>query len=334
MSDQQPLLIQHLLGMYAMNAMAVGRASGALEVLLDAPGTATEIAAKAQLEERNVAQWLRAMTAAGHAIHDDGTFSINPETAMIFAPEFPADARVVLDFVHASFGKPFQVATEAMRTGAGVPPEVYSDLSRAAGGVNTPAYRMALVQEWIAAAPEVRSRLEAGGRVADLACGNADAAAIIATAFPLSHVVGYDPSTAQGVHADVANLEIVREVADGLPADGDFDLITCLDALHHLGDVAAACRQAYAALKRGGVFLVAETAMTGDLEVDNADPFALVAHTAGLLYCLQENLANGGDGSTPSVGLAWVEDALAAAGFAEVTQLDSETGYRIFLATR
>lgn len=334
MSDQPPLVIRHLLGMYAMQTLAMGRASGALAVLQDGPGTVAEIAAKAGLDERNTDLWLRAMTAAGHAAHIHGTFSLNEETGMILGPDFPADAGAVLDFVHAAFSEPFRQATAAMRTGVGVPPAVYAEIGGAAGGVNSRLYRMALVEEWIDAAPALRERLRGGGRIADLACGNGDAAAVMATAFPESTVTGYDPGAPADAHPEVTNLRLVRDVAGGLPADIGFDLVTCLDAFHHLGDVGEVARQVHAALAPGGVFLIAETAMSGDLDADNADPFALIAHTAGLLYCLQENLANGGDGSVPSIGLGWVTEALTAAGFTSIDTLDSETGYRIFLATR
>ena len=334
MTDELPLLARQLLGMYAMKTLAMGRVSGALEVLVDGPTTAEQLAQKAGLDELNAALWLRAMSAAGHADHDNGTFSLNEETRTLFGPEFPADVRAVLDFTYATFAEPLKAATAAMRTGAGVPSEEYGDLGAAAGGVNTPTYRAALVDEWIAAAPGLRERLESGGRIADLACGNADAAAIMAGAFPQARVLGYDPGTPEGVHADVPNLEIVRDTAGALPTDGGFDLVICLDALHHLGDPGAAARQVHASLRDGGVFLVAEGSMTGDLDVDNADPYSLIGHAAGLMYCLQENLANGGTGTTPSFGLDWVDAALTEAGFSSIAHHDSETGYRIFLATR
>jgi SAM-dependent methyltransferase len=156
----------------------------------------------------------------------------------------------------------------------------------------------------------------------------------MAAAFPRAHVVGYDPGAPEGAHADVPNLTLVRDVSRGLPTDGSFDLVTCLDSFHHLGKVDEVATQVREALGEGGVFLLAEGALSGDVDVDNADPFSLITHGAGLMYCLQENLANGGDGQTPSVGLDWVDAALAAAEFSSVDHHDSETGYRIFLATR
>lgn len=334
MTDQLPLLIRHLLGFYAVDALAMGRASGALAALAESPGTAEDVAARAGLDVRNTDLWLRALAAAGHARHDRGVFTLADETSMLLGPGFPIDLGAVLDFVHATFGEPLRDATRAMRTGAGVPPEAYADLGAAAGGVNSRLYEAALVEEWIAAAPGLRERLETGGRVADLACGNADAAAVMARAFPRTEVRGYDPGAPEGVHTEVPNLVVVRATTAALPSDGSFDLVTCLDSLHHLGDVGAVARQTYDALRPGGVFLVAETAMSGDVDADNADPTALIAHASALIYCLQENLANGGDGLTPSFGLAWVDDALTAAGFPSIDHHDSGTGYRVFLATR
>lgn len=334
MSDQPPLLIQHLLGMYAMDTLAIGRASGALAALAAGPGTTADISSRAGLEERNTDIWLRAMAAAGHATHHDGTFTLNPETDALLGPDFPIDLGAVLDFVHAALAKPLQLATGAMRTGAGVESRHFAELAAAVGSANSRVYRAALVEEWIDAAPGLGDRLAAGGRIADLACGNGDAAAVMAEAYPAAHVFGFDPGAPAGAHADVPNLEIVRDVAARLPADGSFDLVTCLDSFHHLGDVGGVARQVREALGEGGVFLIAETALTGDVDTDNADPFSLIAHTSALMYCMQENIAAGGDGSTPSIGLGWVQDALASAGFSSVDTLDSDTGYRIFLATR
>jgi hypothetical protein len=115
MTDELPLLARHLLGMYAMKTLAMGRASGALEVLIEGPVTAEQLATKAGLDERNAALWLRAMAAAGHAMHDDGTFTLNAETRTLFGPDFPADVRAVLDFTHARLAEPLQAAETGYR---------------------------------------------------------------------------------------------------------------------------------------------------------------------------------------------------------------------------
>ncbi len=114
--------------------------------------------------------------------------------------------------------------------------------------------------------------------------------------------------------------------------DGDrFDLVICLDSLHHLGDPAGVMDEVHKILNPGGVFLIAESGLTGDLSVDCAANafFALIVYSAGLLYCLQENLAAGGSGLTGGDGPGWITTALSSAGFDQVGVTASETGYNV-----
>jgi len=331
MPDSTPLLMQHLNGMFAMQVLAVGDRSGALAALLERPGDAADIAARAGLDVRNVAQWLRCMHAAGYAQHEADVFRIDPESASVFDEGYPIDARGILDFAFANAGVGVRRIPDAMRSGAGVEPEAFAELGAAASRINSRLYAAALVDEWIARDPALVARLRAGADVADIACGDGDAAARLARAFPRSRVIGLDPGSRP--RTDVPNLVLLAETAEHLAAHGSFALVTCLDALHHLGDPVEAVRQTAAALDEDGVLLIAETSMTGDIDRDlAADPSALVTHAAGLLYCMQDNLAAGGDGATPSLGLDWVDAALGSAGLDRVDAFGSDTGFRVFLA--
>jgi SAM-dependent methyltransferase len=323
-----PAPAQQLLGYYATTVLAVGRASGALEALLAGPATAAELAERSGLDERNLRLWLRALAASGNATRHGDSYAISEPLAMFLSPAFPSDLRAVLDFVHAKFAPSVHAATAAMRTGHGVAWDEWADDIDIMGRINTPTYRAALIEEWIAAAPGLGERLGRGGRIADIACGNGDAATLMAEAFPAATVVGHDPGAPES--SARPNVTFSRETT---LAGSSYDLITCLDALHHLGDPDTAVQAAYDALVPGGVYIVAETNLTGDPEADDQDPFSLIAHTAGLLYCLQDNLAAGGRGETPSDGLVWVEEALEAAGF-RTESIASETGYRVFVATK
>jgi len=333
MPEAAPLLLQHLNGMYAMQVLAVGDRSGALAALLDGPGDAAEIAARSALDERNVEQWLRCMHAAGYARHEAGVFRLTPEAAATFDDGFPIDARGILDFVFAISGEGVRRIPDAMRTGEGVQPGAFAELGAAASRINSRLYAAALVDEWIARDPALVARLGAGAAIADIACGDGDATAQLAWAFPRSRVIGIDPGARP--RTDVPNLTLFAETAERLGDHGAFALVTCLDALHHLGDPAAAVRQMAGALDGEGVLLIAETSMTGDVDRDiAADPFVLSTHAAGLFYCMQDNLAAGGDGTTTSRGLDWVATALAEAGLGAVDAFESDTGFRVFLARR
>ena len=328
--DETPTLLRDLFGWYSLVLLGLGMRAGLLDALLAGPGTAAEVAERAGVDDRNAYEWLRGMTAAGHAVHDDGRFSVSPGTASQLGPEFPADMRAVLDITleaPALFGR----VIEAITTGTGVPPDAFAALAAAGGRINTPTYAGALVPEWIELTG-VSERLRAGGSVADLAAGNGDAAALVATAFPASRVVAYDIIPTTRVQSP-ANLTMRAADVRELPDDGPFDLVYCLDALHHLGDPVPVLLQARKVLAHDGVLMIAESGMTGDLDQDVADPFAVVAYGAGLLYCLQESLASGGGGRSGGDGSEWVVDALAEAGFGSVAVSPSPTGYAIITAS-
>jgi SAM-dependent methyltransferase len=173
--------------------------------------------------------------------------------------------------------------------------------------------------------PVVTERLASGARIADLASGNGDVVLMLARAFSSAEITGYelDPALTEGTlaraaEANLANVRAMAVSADELPEDAGYDLVTCLDSFHHFGDPAAVARSVRRGLGDGGVFLVAESATSGDLAEDAQSPFSLITYGAGLIYCLQENLANGGSGLAGGDGPCWVLAALEAGGFTDV----------------
>lgn len=329
--DEMPKVLRDLFGWYSMSLLAVGLRSGLLDALLAGPGTAEVIATRAGVDRRNAYEWLRGMTAAEHASHAGGEFTLAEGTAQALGPHFPVDARAVLA-IPIELPLVFDQVLDAIGSGRGVPSDVYAGVGAAAGGINTPIYAAALVSEWIEGAAGLGERLRAGGAIADLGAGNGDAAAMVATAYPNARVVGYDVVPTD--RSDLPeNLRMSTADVRRLPDDGPFDLVYCLDAFHHLGSPVEVLEQIRGVLADDGVVMIAETAMSGDLEQDVADPFALVVYGAGLLYCLQESLSAGGEAHSGGDGTAWIEKALAAAGFGAIRTTPSETGYAIITAS-
>ena len=96
-----------------------------------------------------------------------------------------------------------------------------------------------MVQEWIAAMPGVRAKLEHGAQVADVGCGRGRAVIRLAQEFPRSYYVGYDNfgpaiekatvnTRAAGVAGRVRFEE--RDATEGLHER--YDVITIFDVLH------------------------------------------------------------------------------------------------------
>ena len=232
-AHQPPPLLRDLFGWYSLTLLALGDRVGLLDALLVGPGTAAEIAGRASVDERNAFEWLRGLVAGGHAAHADGVFAADPTSAFILGPQFPNDFRAVLAFTRHVPGVIDEVAA-AIGSGRGVPWASYAEMSAAAGKVNLPTYRAALVDEWIAGVPGLAERLAAGGVVADIAAGGGDAAALVGAAFPQARVLAYD--VADGARDDLpGNVQFRRADASSMPDDGPFDLVYILDSFHHLG---------------------------------------------------------------------------------------------------
>ena len=83
------------------------------------------------------------------------------------------------------------------------------------------------------------------------------------------------------------------------------------------------------ALAPGGIALVAESDLSGDLDQDAANPMSTVALTSSVVYCLQDALHGGGEVHSCAEGIGWVVAGLEDAGFAGVAIHHSDTGYAI-----
>jgi SAM-dependent methyltransferase len=326
MTDETPLFFEHLPAVFAVTLLQMGRRSGLLDAVLAEGGTAAEVGERAGVDHRNAAEWLAGMTVAGYLTHSQGRFEATAMTRTTLGPTFPVSVNSILDGLWAA-PQVYDDVIAAMRSGTGIAGERLAPYAPFVG-VNGPLYEMVLVADWIAAVPGLSDTLTQGGRVAELAPGNGAAAAVLGRAFPNSTVVGYDLSP-QALPDLPSNVSIQRADARDLPDAGPFDLVYCLDSLHHMSDPAAVLAGVHRALAPGGVVLVAENDFSGNLDQDAESAEAVIAYTSSLIYCLQEALAGGGVVHSCAEGTQWVVDALDAAGYHDVAVHHSEAGYAI-----
>jgi 2-polyprenyl-3-methyl-5-hydroxy-6-metoxy-1,4-benzoquinol methylase len=159
-----------------------------------------------------------------------------------------------------------------------------------------PGYVNTLVQEWLPALDGMVDRLKAGARVADVGCGHGLSTILMAQAFPKSHFVGYDfhPASiaAATAHARAhAVTNVGFEVGRAQDFAGkDFDLITCFDCLHDMGDPEAAASHIRQALKDDGTWMVVEP-MAGDTLEENINPVGRLYYSASTMICVPTSLA-------------------------------------------
>src|SRR4029079_7131379 len=189
------------------------------------------------------------------------------------------------------------------RTGGGMSwGDHHPAFSDARARFTLPMSRAALVDGWIAALDGVTARLQAGGQVADIGCGQGTSTITMAERFPASSFTGFDRSdalsAAPGKAADDAGLvgRVSFEVADAAsfpagPGQG-YDLVCFTDSLHDLGDPVAAAAHARAALAHGGPGRSVEPLAADRFEDDFANPYARVGYAISTMVCTPSSLAH------------------------------------------
>ena len=134
-----------------------------------------------------------------------------------------------------------------------------------------PGYHNNIVSAWLPAlGGDVMKKLEAGAKVADVGCGHGWSTVLMAKAFPKSQFVGYDfhPGSIADAkaHAETHGVSANARFEVGLAKDypgKDFDLVTCFDCLHDMGDPAGAAAHIRQSLKHDGTWMIVEP-MAGD----------------------------------------------------------------------
>ncbi|MEI5677820.1 MULTISPECIES: class I SAM-dependent methyltransferase [unclassified Mesorhizobium] len=261
------------------------------------PANADELADAAGCATRYVREWLSAQAASGYVHYENGRFSLTPEQSFVFAePDSPVNLIGAFDTAAAMVENQRKVQA-AFKTGRGV---AWGDQAGcmfcAVARLFRPGYVNALVQEWLPALDGVIDKLKAGATVADVGCGHGLSTVLMAQAFPNSRFTGYDfhpasiaAATAHARAHGMTNLHFEVGRAQDF-AGRDFDLITCFDCLHDMGDPKTAAAHIRKALKQGGTWMVVEP-MAGDTLEDNINPVGRLYYSASTMICVPTSLA-------------------------------------------
>jgi SAM-dependent methyltransferase len=307
-----------------------------------APLSTLELADRCGLAERYVREWLNAQAAAGYVDYDgSGHYSLAPEQASALADD---DSPV---FVPGAF----QAALAAMRqtpklfevfrSGAGLGWHEHDvDVFEGVERFFRVGYRANLVSAWIAALDGVDAKLRRGATVADVGCGYGAATILLAQAYPNSTFDGFDyhePSIQEARRkADAAGvLDRVRfEVASAQAYPGTgYDLVTCFDCLHDMGDPVGAARHVRQSLAPDGTWLIVEPYAADRVE-DNLNPIGRVYYAASTLICTPASLAQEvGTALGAQAGEARLHDVVTAAGFTDFRRA-TETPFNIVFEAR
>jgi len=274
--------------------VVIGEKLGLYKALVDEPLTSAELAAKTHTDERYLREWLSSQAAGGYITYDEKThkFSLSEEQAFTLAKEdSPAYLPGAFELALGSLAA-IPLIAESFRTGAGMGWHEHDDgVFHGCEKFFRPGYAANLVSSWIPALHDVKEKLEAGARVADVGCGKGASTILMAKAFPKSRFFGFDyhdksiegareTAKSEGV-ADRVTFEVAK--AKEYPGKG-YDFVAVFDCLHDMGDPAGAAAHVLQSLAKDGTWMIVEPFANEELK-DNLNPVGRVYYSFSTLLC-------------------------------------------------
>jgi SAM-dependent methyltransferase len=323
--------------------VVIGEKLGLYKALATEPMTPAQLAAKTKTDERYLREWLGSQAAGGYVSYDEksGQFSLTQEQAFTLANEdSPAYLPGAFELALGSLNAVPRI-TESFRTGAGMGWGEHTEgVFHGCEKFFRPGYAANLVSAWIPALHDVKGKLEAGARVADVGCGKGASTILMAKAFPKSRFVGFDyhdksieaarESAKRNGVADRVTFEVAK--AKEFPGR-NYDFVTVFDCLHDMGDPIGAGAHIRQSLAKDGTCMIVEPFANDNLK-DNLNPVGRVYYSFSTLLCTpcsrsqEVGLCLGAQ-----AGEARIRDVVTSAGFNRFRRA-TETSFNIVFEAR
>ncbi len=274
--------------------VVIGEKLGLYKALAGRPMSSAQLAAATKIDERYLREWLASQAAGGYVTYDEktGKFSLSEEQAFTLAmDDSPAYLPGAFELALGSLAAVPRI-TESFRTGGGMGWHEHADgVFHGCEKFFRPGYAANLATSWIPALHDVKQKLDAGARVADVGCGQGASTVLMAKAFPKSQFFGFD-------YHD-KSLEAAREsakrngVADRVTFDmskakefpgRDYDFVAFFDCLHDMGDPIGAAAHVRQSLAKDGTWMIVEPFANDQLK-DNLNPVGRVYYSFSTLLC-------------------------------------------------
>jgi SAM-dependent methyltransferase len=322
--------------------VVIGEKLGLYKALAGGPMTCAELAANTKTDARYLREWLSSQAAGGYINYDERAdkFSLSQEQAFALASEdSPAYLPGAFELALGSLAAVPRIA-ESFRTGAGMGWHEHVDgVFHGCEKFFRPGYAANLVSSWIPALTDVKQKLEAGVRVADVGCGKGASTLLMAEAYPNSQFFGFDyhGKSIEGARASAKRRGIGRvtfDVANAKNFPGkQYDLVAVFDCLHDMGDPVGAASHVRESLAKDGTWMIVEPFANDQLK-DNLNPVGRVYYGFSTLLCTpcsrsqEVGLCLGAQ-----AGEARIREVVTAAGFTRFRRA-AETPFNLVFEAR
>jgi SAM-dependent methyltransferase len=334
-------LMGSMVGALDTLAVYMGDKLGLYEALVDSgPMSQAELVAATGIHERYAREWLEHQVTASVLTVDDAALA--PGERRYELPE--AHGTVLADEDSLAFMAPFvrvigaagaQLPRHvgAFQTGGGVPwAQFGADMRTGQADVNRPWYLSQLGSVWLPSVPEAHAALTAGGRAADIGCGEGWSSIAMALAYPQARVHGYDidgPSIeAARLHAADAGVadRVQFHHADAVATDGagSFDVVSAFECIHDMPDPVSVLRRMRELAADDGVVMVMDEAV-GERFGDRDDEIERLMYGMSLFVCLPDGMSHEGSvGTGTLMRSSTIRSYAIDAGFSDVEVLPIE----------
>ena len=274
--------------------VVIGEKLGLYKALAGHTLSSAQLAAKTKTDERYLREWLASQAAGGYITYDDKTdkFSLSNEQAFALAKEdSPAYVPGAFELALGSLAAVPRIA-ESFRTGAGMGWHEHVDgVFHGCEKFFRPGYAANLVTSWIPALDDVKEKLEAGARVADVGCGKGASTLLMAEAFPKSQFFGFDyhdksiEAARESARRNGVADRVTFDVSNAKKFPGkDYDFVAVFDCLHDMGDPVGAAAHVRQSLATDGTWMIVEPFANDQLK-DNLNPVGRVYYSFSTLLC-------------------------------------------------
>lgn len=310
-------LFESVVGAMDMWSIYLGEKLGYYEALRAAPGiTKDELAAATGTEARYACEWLEQQAVTGilevddpDAAPADRRYTLAAGPAEVLTDRDSLNYLAPLARLVTAGGIQLPALIDAYRTGGGVSWGEYGpDMRTGQADMNRPWFLAALGSDWFPAVPDLHERLTAGGRVADIGCGEGWSSISIASAYPGTSVDGYDidePSivAAQGhakEHAVDSRVEFRSVDAATLDLDDTYDVVTAFECIHDMPDPVSVLSTMKRLVKPDGHVVVMDERVSEKF-AGRGDEIDRVMYGFSLFICLPDGMSHPGSVGTGTV---------------------------------